>query len=210
MQRRSFFSRFAAVGTMFGFSAPAIGADAAGGTLTPARHEQDGWFDQLPDKHRVVFDTWTAEKFRDGVVFAGNYLRVNRDEYKLADKDVAVVIVARHHTAPFAFNDAMWAKYGKHFSERMTFVDPKTKEAPAVNLQAAPLANLVKQGVHFAVCNLTTRAYVRIIAEATKRDGDEIYKELTANTVGNAHFVPAGVVAVSRAQEYGYTHIAIG
>jgi intracellular sulfur oxidation DsrE/DsrF family protein len=34
--------------------------------------------------------------------------------------------------------------------------------------------------------------------------------ELTTNTVGNAHFVPAGIVAVTRAQEHGYALVGIG
>src|SRR5262245_937416 len=207
MQRRSFFSRLAGAGALFGL-APA--AAAAASSFEAARHEQDSWLDALPGKHRVVFDTWTAEKFREGVGFANNYVRANKDTYGLGDKDIAVVIIARHHTAPFAFNDAMWAKYGKHFSERMSFTDPKTKQPPTTNLYGAPLSNLIKQGMHMGICNLTTSAYTRIIADATKGDADEVYKELTSNTLGSSHFVPAGVVGVSRAQEYGYTMIAIG
>ena len=34
---------------------------------------------------------------------------------------------------------------------------------------------------------------------------DAIVKELTSNLVPNGHMVPAGIVAVSRAQERGYT-----
>jgi hypothetical protein len=32
-----------------------------------------------------------------------------------------------------------------------------------------------------------------------------IYNEIAANRVGNAHLVAAGIVAVNRAQERGYT-----
>jgi hypothetical protein len=32
-----------------------------------------------------------------------------------------------------------------------------------------------------------------------------VFNELTANLVGNAHLVAAGIVAVNRAQERGYT-----
>jgi intracellular sulfur oxidation DsrE/DsrF family protein len=34
---------------------------------------------------------------------------------------------------------------------------------------------------------------------------DDIIKELTEHLVPNSHMVPAGIVAVSRAQERGYT-----
>jgi len=40
---------------------------------------------------------------------------------------------------------------------------------------------------------------------ATKANGDAVYKELVANLVPNSHMVAAGVVAVNRAQEYGFT-----
>ena len=39
---------------------------------------------------------------------------------------------------------------------------------------------------------------------------DDVYKELTSNTIGNTHFVPAGVVAATRAQERGFTIVSIG
>jgi hypothetical protein len=43
------------------------------------------------------------------------------------------------------------------------------------------------------------------IAMATGGSQDAILKELMANPVRNGRFVPAGVVAATHAQEYGYT-----
>jgi intracellular sulfur oxidation DsrE/DsrF family protein len=37
-----------------------------------------------------------------------------------------------------------------------------------------------------------------------------VLTELTSNTVGPAIFVPAGIVAVTRAQERGYALVSIG
>jgi intracellular sulfur oxidation DsrE/DsrF family protein len=217
MQRRSFFSRLAGVGglgALFGAAPAAVGATgraaAAASTFEAARHEQDAWFDSLPGSHRVIFDTWTHEKFAEGIQFAGNFFRANKDAYNLTDTDLAVIVGVRHNTQPFAFNDAMWAKYGKHFSARMVFTDPQTKQPPTTNLYGARLTALVKQGTQFSICNLTTRAYTKIISDATGTSQDDVYKELAANTLGPAHFVPAGVVGISRAQEHGYTVIAIG
>jgi len=213
MLRRSFFSRMSGVAAALGF-VDQKAADAApaapAGPFQPARHDVDNWFDDLPGTHRVIFDTWTPARFPDSLQFAGNIYRANKDGYGLTEKDLAVIIVVRHNTAPFAFNDAMWAKYGKAFSKRMDWTDPKTQEPPAVNLYNRQLTNFIKQGLHLAVCNLTTRAYTQIIARETQRPDDEVYKELTSNTVGNAHFVPAGVVAATRAQERGYSIISIG
>jgi intracellular sulfur oxidation DsrE/DsrF family protein len=212
MLRRSFFSKFGAAAAALGFADQAASSAQApaGARWQSARHEQDDWFEALPGKHRVLFDTWTAGKFGDSMLFSGNYYRANRDTYGLDDRDLAVVVCVRHQTAPFAFNDAMWAKYGKAFSKRMGWVDPKTQEPPATNVYNRQLSNFVKQGMHIAVCNLTTKAYTQIIADQTKTSADEVYKELTANTIGNCHFVPAGVVAATRAQERGYAVISIG
>src|SRR6266511_3281434 len=212
MLRRSFFSRFGMAAAVVGVpdvQTPAPQPPAPPRAWQAARHDQDGWFDELPGKHRVVFDTWTAARFPDVLTFAGNYFRANRDVYGLADRDLAVVVVVRHQTAPFAFNDAMWAKYGKAFSKRMGWVDPKTQEPPTTNVYLRQLSNYVTQGAQLAICNLTTRAYTQIIADQTQKSADEVYKELTANTIGNGHFVPAGVVAATRAQERGFAVISI-
>jgi intracellular sulfur oxidation DsrE/DsrF family protein len=209
MLRRSFLSRFPAAAALLGLQAPAP-TEAAVAGFQAAHHAQDAWFDELPGKHRVVFDTYNAAAFQEAVQFTNNYFRVNKDAYKLADKDFAVVLIVRHHTAPFAFNDAMWAKYGKAFSDRMGYKDPKTNDAPTTNVFGTQLTALAKQGLHLGVCNLTTRSVSQRLAEQTKTSQEEIYKELTANTVGPSHFVPAGIVAVTRAQEHGYALVSIG
>ncbi len=36
---------------------------------------------------------------------------------------------------------------------------------------------------------------------------DAVVKEITSNLIGNARMVPAGVIAVNRAQEHGYSFI---
>ena len=209
MLRRSFLSRFPAAAAFFGVAPQKPVDPPAVSNYQPTRHTQDDWLD-LPGKHRVVFDTWTAAKFPDVLRFANNIFRGNKDGYQLGEKEIAIVIVARHGTAPFAFNDAMWAKYGKPFSDRMEFLDPKTSKPPVVNVHGAQLGALVKQGVHLAVCNLTTRSVSQRLAELNGTNADDVYKELTTNTVGNAHFVAAGVLGATRAQEHGYALISIG
>ena len=42
---------------------------------------------------------------------------------------------------------------------------------------------------------------------ATGGDADTIYNELAANLIPNSHLVPAGIVAVNRAQERGYSAV---
>ena len=121
------------------------------------------------------------------------------------------MVVLRHGTGPFAFNEAIWTKYGKLFAARMAAADVKAHPNPMTNVYAARMAAMAKQGVHFAVCNLTTRGYSRTFAEeAGAGDADAIYKELISNAVANAHFVPAGIVAVTRAQERGFALVCAG
>ena len=211
MLRRSFLSRLGGAAAFIGGapSQPAVAAQSRP-PFDAARHAQDDWFDELPGKHRIIFDTFMSDMFGEAVGFVGNYISVNKDAYELGEKDIAVVLTVRHQTAPFAFNDAMWAKYGKQFSDRMKFVDPKTKEPPTANVYGAQLARYAKSGMHLAICSLTTRAFTRIIANAFGTKADDVFAELGANTVAPGHFVPAGIVAVSRAQERGYTLASIG
>jgi intracellular sulfur oxidation DsrE/DsrF family protein len=211
MFRRAFLSRFSAATVAFAATQPAVPAPTAPApTASPARHPQDEWLDQAPEKHRVVFDTWMADKFGDAAAFAGNWIRINKDQYGLTDADLAVVIVVRHGTTPFAFNDAIWTKYGKIFAANMSATDKTAHPNPTSNIHATRLANLTKQGARLAACSLTTRAYTRIIAKETGAEPDAIYTELTTNTIGSAQIVPAGIVAVTRAQEHGYAIVSIG
>ena len=210
MLRRSFLSRFSAAASVFGLQGQESSSTSRPRAWEPAHHEQDEWLAANSAKHRVIFDTWNAERFPDAVLFAGNVFETNRTEYDVPNKDMAIVICVRHHSTPFAFNDAMWAKYGKIFSRRMEWVDPSTKEVPTKNIHARRLTALFEQGLQLAVCNRTTRALVNLIAQQTEVKPEDVRKELTSNTLGPSHFVAAGVVAVTRAQERGYANISIG
>jgi|SRR5580658_2326593 intracellular sulfur oxidation DsrE/DsrF family protein len=184
----------------------------------PARHDKDDWLDELPGKHRLIFDTSTPEGVGDAILFAGNFLRVNRTDYGLQDSDLAVIIVVRHRSTPFGYKDAMWAKYGSALAEHAApFEDPKTKTTPRVNVynsgdygsllssRGTTLESLCKRGVQLAVCSSATRATAGAAAKESGGNIDAIYAELTANLLTNGRMVPAGIVAVSRAQERGYS-----
>jgi hypothetical protein len=226
--RRSFLSRvgggLAAFGAAWGAGTGVARAQAPTAAAPPppaerwqgARHAQDDWFDEVPGKHRLVFDTTSSETLEDAIQFAGNFFSANKNVYGLESGDLAVVIVMRHKSAPFAYGDAMWAKYGATLAKRAEFVDPKTKEAPKVNYftPAAPadpsarargIAGLVKLGVRFAICDLSTHAIAGLVARDSGITADAAYKEITSNLVGNGRLVAAGIVAVNRAQERGYT-----
>jgi len=229
LARRSFLARFGAGAAAFG-AAFAAGASIAGAqppagpaaAWQPARHPEDDWFDQVSAKHRVFFDTTTPEGFGEAILFANNTFTANRTGYGLMDGDVALVICARHLSTPFAYTEALWAKYGGALAEFTRFSDPKTKQPPTVNVfqtsgYGASLRNngvlldaVTKRGARLAVCGLATRAVASLIAQKTGGKADEVFKELTDHLVPNAHLVPAGIVAVNRAQERGYSFAYVG
>jgi intracellular sulfur oxidation DsrE/DsrF family protein len=216
-QRRSFLARFAAAAAAFGLGQSSASAQdttakaasspssAPGGRWQPAREAKDEWYDQLPGKHRLVFDSVSPEGVASAVQFTGNFFTGNKNGYGLDTSDAAVIIVMRHRSTQFAFTDAIWSKYGAHLSESEKFVDPKTNQAPTTNVYRNGLENQAKRGVQLAVCDLSTHRLASYIARKIEGgSADAIYKELTANALANVHFVPAGIVAVNRAQEHGY------
>jgi len=225
-ERRSFLTRLNA-------GAASLAALAVGGVamaqqkspaitrFEPARHEKDDWFDQLPGRHRLVFDSTAHDGLAEAILFANNFIRTNQTDYGLQSKDLAVVVVVRHRSTPFGYNDAMWAKYGTVIAARAKVEDPKNKLAPKLNIFNVPeygellgtrtttLDSLSKQGVQLAVCGVSTRGYATAIAQAVGEKVDAIYSELTANLLSNARVVPAGIVAVARAQERGYSLVSV-
>src|ERR1700692_4786687 len=219
MARRLFLTRLGVGAGVAG--APALLSPAAmpqaatDAQWKPARHAQDDWYDKIPGTHRYVFDTSTADGIGWSLQFATNYYTTSEQAYGLKDSDLAVIIVARHKATSFAYNDAIWAKYGKQISEQAEFMDPKTKEPPKINVygpagetaQAGRMDALIKKGVQFAVCQMSTRGIAGRIAKGNGVETDSVVKEITANLIGNAHMVPAGILAVNRAQERGYSFI---
>jgi intracellular sulfur oxidation DsrE/DsrF family protein len=219
MARRLFLTRLGMGAGVVGagvISSPSAEAQgAADGAWRPARHTQDDWYDKIPGVHRFLFDTSSADSMGWSLQFASNYFKANQDVYGLKESDLAVIIVARHKSTSFAYNDSIWAKYGKQLSEQADYVDPKTKEPPKINIygpagetaQAGRMEALIKTGVQFAVCSMSTRGIATRIAKANGLEVDSVVKEITSNLIGNSHMVPAGILAVNRAQERGYSFI---
>ena len=189
---------------------------------TPARHPQDDWLDAIAGQHRFFFDATSPAGVGDAVVFASNFLAASKSGYGLEFGDNAVVIGLRHHATAFAFTDPIWAKYGVPLGERIKFTDPKTVVAPVVNVYQATgygtaLTNrettidmMVQRGVHFAIRDMATRAFAGVVATKLGLKSADVYEEMKASVVPNAHFAAAGIVAVNRAQERGYAIQHIG
>jgi len=186
----------------------------------PTLEPQDAWM-ELPGRHRFVFDAISAKGAQEALFFADNYIGANKSGYGLAPDQLATIIVLRHHATVFGYNAAIWKKYGAVFGPFLKFKDPKTKKWPLRNtlMTAAPktpakdavtIPDLVGKGVRFAICGAATKAIAGILAKKTKGKADAIHTELVAGLIPNAHLVPAGIVAVNRAQERGYAFSYIG
>jgi intracellular sulfur oxidation DsrE/DsrF family protein len=209
LARRFFFTRG---GGMLLSAAAATGVASAmpqvaeRSTWQPERHTQDDWLDQISGKHRLVFDTTTAEGLGSALTFATNYYSANNSSYGLQNADLAVVTIVRHFSTPYAYNDSIWMKYGAPISDFVA----RGKEPSMRNVNARQLTTLTGRGMHLAVCQLATRAISGSIARAVSGNADEIYNDIAANLMPNSHLVPAGIVAVNREQERGYTLVNAG
>jgi hypothetical protein len=225
--RRSLLAGLGAVASAFALGtrraqAQTTTAPTGGVAFQPARHPQDDWMNALPGKHRTVIDCAAAPAAGTGVFYANNIFTANRNGYQLNDSDVAVIVVLRHEATPYAYNDAIWARYGTVLGPMVRINHPKTNQPPTVNpLNSAefgpvmtslglPASAIIKRGAHFAICDMATNRIAGVIARAVNSTAPEIYKELVANILPNGHMAAAGVVAINRAQEYGYSMLTAG
>jgi hypothetical protein len=127
---------------------------------------------------------------RDGRLLHEQHLHRQPQRLSADDCDVAVIVVLRHEATTFAYNDAMWAKYGSVLGGLGKIVDPRTNQPPTVNplnsrdfgpamTNTGVTASAVTgRGAHFAICDMATNRIAGVIASAVKATPPEIYKEL--------------------------------
>src|SRR5690348_11367652 len=172
----------------------ALGASGAqaqtGAGLQPTRHTTDDWLDEVKAAHRLVIDSTTPQGGGAALAYANNFLVANNTGYGVDAPALAVVVVLRHFSTPFAYNDAIWSKYGAVLAEPAKFTDPKTRKPPTSNLYNAPgygltlpnfgttIDSLAKQGVQFAVCDMANHFFASQIADQKKSNADSVYREL--------------------------------
>ena len=205
--RRSMLAKVG-VGAVAGLavSAPSLVAQTAPRQFEPARHSLDAWLDELAGNHRVFIDSSTTHGGANALRYASNIITVHEDAYSGNAADLAMVVCFRHESTPYAFDDAIWAKYGAGF-------DPSAATPPTANpMNTATASNggtsigaLVAKGVQFAICSRATRAFAGGLARRAGVPVDDVVKELMAGAIPNSRFVPAGVMTLTRAQEYSYS-----
>ena len=212
--RRSLLAGLAAAAAAVTAAARPARAQSAASGFSPARHEADRWLDQLRGTHRVFVDSAGRAGGADAVLYAGNLFTVNQTAYGIAPADLAIIVCFRHISTPYGYNDAMWKKYSPQLSQFLELPQPAT--ANPLNLGGSgggpgrSLGALIEQGLSVAICANATRFVAGQIARATGGTTDAVVAELTANPVRNGRFVPAGVIAATRAQEYGYSLLSCG
>jgi len=202
--------------------APALAnAQSRGNRFQPTKHASDAWMDELPGNHRIFIDTATGRGGAEGLLYANNLNMATQSAYAGEDASVALILCYRHFSTPFAFNDAMWKKYGGIFFSVTQIADPDTNEAPCINLLqsngyglrvpnfGSTIAAANEMGVTIAICDAATQFLSTQIAPTTGQKQADVYNELRANTVPG-RFVSAGVMALTRAQEYGYSLLYAG
>jgi hypothetical protein len=187
----------------------------------PARHEIDAWMGELPGTHRIFVDSATAQGGAEALIYANNLYSAQTNAYAGDDADLAMIICFRHFSTPFGFNDAVWKKYGEAFGELIQFSDPATGEALMTNPVNTPgrtdlpnfgmtVDSITARGAQIAICNAATQFFSGQLADRTGGSANDIYEELRAGAIANSRFVPAGVMALTRAQEYDYSVLIAG
>jgi intracellular sulfur oxidation DsrE/DsrF family protein len=157
--------------------------------------------------HRQVYDVVTPAG-GIGIAFARNFLTANVEGYGLADRDVSVVVSLRHSGIAYAFGDAMWTKH--RFGETFDIAEQGGPAAGGRNPHAALITSLQKRGVVFTVCGMALRRRASEAAQRTGGSADAMREEWRSGLLPDVIEVVAGVIAVNRAQERGFSYVYAG
>lgn len=206
----------AATATVASNAQAASSNNSANNGFTPARHDEDAWLDENSAKHRVFIDTSNSSGGVTSLNYANNIMAGHTEGYDDTDEsDIATIICFRHGATPLGYNDAMWEKYGTQFSQALNLKDRNTDGPFKINpmnqneqdfgQRSNTIDSLIARGVSYAICRRATIAFSRRLAAATGGDAGAIFDELIANNIPNSRYVPAGVLAATRSQEYGYS-----
>mgnify|MGYP001545950108 CR=1 FL=1 len=180
--------------------------------------DPDAWVKRITGKHRQVFDIVTPNDGW-GLAFAQTFINQNMQAYGLKQSDISTVVSIRHMAIALVLNDAMWSRYklGQFFK----ITDHATK-APAtrnvfshtrpgdMEVPGIGVAELISHGAIVTACNMAFTAMSGITAGAAGLPAATARSEWVANLIPGVVLVPAGVIAVNRAQENHCTYCYAG
>ena len=143
------------------------------------------------------------------MLMATNYLDVYGSAYGAAREHVSAVIGVHGTALPIALNDGAWDRY--ELGRRINVNDPNTKEPAKRNVFAVggPISidTAMSRGIVLLVCNVALTVTAGSIARARSLVEADVYNDLKSSILPGAVLVPGLVVAISRAQEKGFTYI---
>ena len=221
IQRRNFLGTLLAASASLGIaglSVPSVLRAAQEKNPPPSGNtEFEAWLGKIKGKHRQLFDA-TAVNNGMPLVF-GRVFQMSNEMVGVPASEVSTVVVLRHDAIPIAMESGLWEKY--KFGEVFKVADEKTKTPLVANpfwhpkegtlpVPGMALDELLKSGVLIGVCNMALTVFSGMVAGKMKMDAAEVKKEWVAGIFPGIQIVPAGVLAVNRAQEHGCTYCFAG
>lgn len=204
--RRHFLAQLSGgLAAIAGMTAP-VAAQQVSSALTDPDH--DAWMQRARGEHRTLFH---ATSPGDGapMLMAMNYLDVYSSAYGAQPDHVSAVVGVHGAALPIALNDGAWDRY--ELGKRVNVIDPDTKEPAKRNIFAVggpySIDTVMGRGVVLLVCNVALTLTARSIARARSLVEADVYSDLKNSVLPGAVLVPGLVVAISRAQEKGFTYI---
>lgn len=204
--RRHFLAQLSGgLAAIAGISAP-LAAQQVAATLADPDH--DAWMQRARGEHKVLFH---ATSPGDGapMLMAMNYLDVYASAYNAPREHVSVVIGVHGSALPIGLNDGAWDRY--ELGKRINVSDPDTKEPARRNVFAVggpySIDTVIARGVILLVCNVALTLTAGSIARARSLVEADVYNDLKSSIIPGGVIVPGLVVAISRAQEKGFTYI---
>lgn len=204
--RRHFLAQLSGgLAALAGISAP-VAAQRVSSALADPDH--DAWMRRAVGEHRALFH---ATSPGDGapMLMATNYLDVYGSAYGARREHVSAVIGVHGAALPIALGDGAWDRY--ELGRRINVSDPDTKEPAKRNVFAVggpySIDTVMARGVILLVCNVALTLTAGSIARARSLVEADVYDDLKSSIIPGAVLVPGLVVAISRAQEKGFTYI---
>lgn len=204
--RRQFLAQFSGgIAALVGMTAPVAAQQVSAALADP---DYDAWMQRARGAHRVLFH---ATSPGDGapMLMATNFLDVYGSAYGAPRDHVSVVIGVHGAALPIALNDGVWDRY--ELGKRINVSDPDTKEPARRNVFAVggpySIDTAITRGIILLVCNVALTLTAGSIARARSLVEADVYNDLKSSLVPGGILVPGLVVAISRAQEKGFTYI---
>jgi hypothetical protein len=164
---------------------------------------------------RAVFDWPSLGDPADPQVlyYVARYLDNCEAVYARQKYQVRAVLNIRTQAVPAALNDATWERYA--LGTEYNVNDPTTHKAavrnpfwhrapdPSPGVVLPTLGDLLGRGSIILVCDFALGHLAERVAEKTRRQPDEVHRELRNGFVPGAFAVPSGIFGLAKAQNAG-------